>query len=73
MGCFMADDRAETASTTAQDDHRADDAKPDSRATMVRRVVLRIAVVVAVLGLSAWVLFNMFDDLDWGRGSLVDR
>ena len=63
----MADDRAETASTTAQNGHRADDSQPESSATMIRRVVLRVVLVIAVLGLSAWVLFNMFDDLDWGQ------
>lgn len=44
-----------------------DEESPVSRGTTVRRVVLRIAIVVGVLSVSGWVLFTVFDDLDWAE------
>ncbi len=34
---------------------------------MIRKVATRVAIIVGVLALSSWVLFNIFDDLDWGE------
>jgi hypothetical protein len=61
----MADDRVEPTSSTTATEPQFAEVVPDSRATTIRRVALRILFVVAVLGLSTWVLFNVFDDLDW--------
>jgi uncharacterized membrane protein YbhN (UPF0104 family) len=41
------------------------DLTPNSRRNTIRRVAFRVALVVAVLGFSTWVLFNVFDDLNW--------
>jgi uncharacterized membrane protein YbhN (UPF0104 family) len=70
----MADDRVEPTSTTTATEAQFAEVVPDSRATTIRRVALRILFVVAVLGLSTWVLFNVFDDLDWDevRSSIAE-
>lgn len=44
-----------------------DEAEPVSRGVMIRRIVLRIVILAVVLALSGWVLFNVFDDLDWAE------
>ena len=64
---FMADDHAKPTSATTAGTTTLDDVTPDSRRTTIRRVVFRIVLVAAVLGLSTWVLFNVFDDLDWNE------
>ncbi len=61
----MSDDRVEPTSSNTPAELLLDAVTPASRGTTIRRVVLRIVFVVAVLGLSTWVLFNVFDDLDW--------
>ena len=38
-----------------------------SRAKTLRSVVIRVIVVVVVLGLSGWLLFNIFEELDWSE------
>lgn len=39
--------------------------EPASRAEAIRKVATRVVIIVGVLALSGWVLFNVFDDLDW--------
>lgn len=63
----MADDLPGLPSTTAGDVLGVERGEPESRAKMLRRVGVRVAVVVVVLGFSGWVLFNVFDDLDWAE------
>jgi uncharacterized membrane protein YbhN (UPF0104 family) len=70
----MAGDRVQPTSTQTAVELQLDEAAPLSRGTMIRRVVLRIVILVAVLALSGWVLFNVFDDLDWAevRASIAE-
>jgi uncharacterized membrane protein YbhN (UPF0104 family) len=51
--------------------------EPVSRATTIRRVVVRVVIIVIAIVVASWVLFNIFDDLDWGEvraalGELTD-
>ncbi len=62
----MADDPAGAALTAAAEALPAEQ-EPASRAKTIRRVATRVAIIVGVLVLSSWVLFNVFDDLDWGE------
>jgi uncharacterized membrane protein YbhN (UPF0104 family) len=63
----MADDRVPPTSPPTTAELLLDDVAPVSRSTMIRRVVIRIVILVAVLALSGWVLFNVFDELDWAE------
>ena len=40
---------------------------PATRSKTVRTIVIRVLVVLVVLGLSGWLLFRIFDDLDFGE------
>ena len=62
----MADDPAGTALTAAAEALPAEQ-EPASRSRTIRKVATRVAIIVGVLVLSSWVLFNVFDDLDWGE------
>jgi uncharacterized membrane protein YbhN (UPF0104 family) len=63
----MADDLTGLPSTTAGDVQPVGSGEPVSRAKTIRSIAVRVAVVVFVLGLSSWVLFNVFEDLDWSE------
>ena len=62
----MADEPAGPALTAAAEALPAEQ-EPTSRARTIRKVATRVAIIVGVLALSSWVLFNIFDDLDWGE------
>jgi hypothetical protein len=70
----MADDRVQPTSTQTAIELQLEEAVPVSRGTMIRRIAIRIVILVAVLALSGWVLFNVFDDLDWAevRASIAE-
>lgn len=63
----MADDRVEQTADHTGAEPQFDETTPPSRRTTMRNVVVRIVVLVTVLLISGWVLFNLFDDLDWGE------
>ena len=62
----MTDDPAGPALTAAAEEPPAEQ-EPASRARTIRKVAIRVMIIVGVLALSGWVLFNVFDDLDWGE------
>ena len=74
VGFFMTDDRVDPTASNTVAEPQVDAAAPAWRGATIRRVVFRILVVVAVLGLSTFVLFNVFDDLDWNevRSSIAE-
>jgi uncharacterized membrane protein YbhN (UPF0104 family) len=61
----MGGDHEDKSSATVAAEGPPADLTPNSRRNTIRRVAFRVALVVAVLGFSTWVLFNVFDDLNW--------
>lgn len=61
----MGGDHEDKSSATVAAEGLPADLTPNSRRNTIRRVAFRVALVVAVLGFSTWVLFNVFDDLNW--------
>lgn len=61
----MGGDHEDKSSATVAAEGPPADLTPNSRRNTIRRVTFRVALVVAVLGFSTWVLFNVFDDLNW--------
>jgi uncharacterized membrane protein YbhN (UPF0104 family) len=61
----MGGDHEDKSSATVAAEGSLADLTPNSRRNTIRRVAFRVALVVAVLGFSTWVLFNVFDDLNW--------
>jgi len=64
----MADDPEGPPSTNpTAEDVLPEISDPANRAKTIRRVILRVVFIVLILGISGWVLFKAFDDLDWGE------
>ncbi|MDG1696001.1 MAG: lysylphosphatidylglycerol synthase domain-containing protein [Ilumatobacter sp.] len=61
----MGGDHEDKSSATVAAEGLPADLTPNSRRNTIRRIAFRVALVVAVLGFSTWVLFNVFDDLNW--------
>jgi uncharacterized membrane protein YbhN (UPF0104 family) len=67
VSCAMTDEPAADTSPSTKSVPALDGDKPVSRAATIRRVGLRVVIIVIAVALASWVLFNIFDDLDWSE------